>query len=172
MTKQELAKKVYEVSHLVGQFKLRSGQTSNEYFDKYRFESQPDILKHIAKHMAPLLPSDTEVLAGLELGGVPIAVALSFETGLPCTFVRKAAKPYGTCRVAEGLELKNKKVLIIEDVITTGGQVLLSAEDLCGLGASISSVLCVILREDSAIQKLAAKDLKVSALFTKQELTP
>ena len=110
MTRQELAKKIYDIAHLTGEFKLRSGQVSNEYFDKYRFEAQPTLLREIAKQMAPLIPAGTEILAGLEMGGIPIATALSLETGLPCVFVRKEAKEYGTCKFAEGLEISGKKV--------------------------------------------------------------
>ncbi len=172
MTKAELAKSIYKVSHLTGEFLLRSGQTSHEYFDKYRFESNPRLLREIANQMAPLIPPDTEVLAGLELGGVPVATALSLLTGLPAVFVRKEAKPYGTRQIAEGVELKGKKVLIIEDVITTGGQVLLSTDDLRNLDAQVTSVLCVILRNDDAIAKLKAKDLMLSALLTRADLVP
>ncbi len=136
MTKQELAKKIYDIAHLTGEFKLRSGQVSNEYSDKYRFEAQPALLREIAKHMAPLIPAGTEVLAGLEMGGIPIATALSLETGLPCVFVRKEAKEYGTCKFAEGLDIKDKKVCMIEDVVTTGGQVVLSTADLRSIGAT------------------------------------
>ncbi|HEY1078725.1 MAG TPA: phosphoribosyltransferase family protein, partial [Bdellovibrio sp.] len=134
MTKAELAKKIYDIAHLTGEFKLRSGQVSHEYFDKYRFEAQPTLLREIAKQMAPLIPVGTEILAGLEMGGIPVATALSLETGIPCVFVRKKAKDYGTCKFAEGLEIKGKKVCIIEDVVTTGGQVVLSTADLRSLG--------------------------------------
>src|ERR1700722_4267221 len=104
MTRMELAAAIFKSSYLRGDFKLRSGQKSNEYFDKYRFESEPEILAEIAKKMTPLVPKGTQVLAGLEMGGIPIATALSLESGLPAVFVRKKAKEYGTCRVAEGLE--------------------------------------------------------------------
>jgi len=170
MTKQELAVKIYEISHLIGEFKLRSGQVSNEYFDKYRFESKPQILKEIARQMAPLIPAGTEVLAGLEMGGIPVATALSLETGIPTVFVRKKAKDYGTCQFAEGLEVKNKKVCIIEDVVTTGGQVILSTEDLRSLGAQIDSVLCVIHRGSGQEPKLAEIGLQLKALMTMNEL--
>ena len=65
MTHQQLAKKVYDVCHLTGEFKLRSGQISKEYFDKYRFESQPELLKEIAKQMASLIPVGTQARTGL-----------------------------------------------------------------------------------------------------------
>lgn len=170
MTKQELAKKIYAVAHLKGEFKLRSGQISNEYFDKYRFEAQPLLLREIAKHMALLIPPGTEVLAGLEMGGIPIATALSLETGIPCVFVRKEAKEYGTCQFAEGLEVKNKKVCIIEDVVTTGGQVVLSTADLRSLGAIVSHALCVIHRGPAFPEpKLTEVGLNLSPLFMKSD---
>jgi len=168
MTRDELAKNIYRVAYLTGEFLLRSGQTSKEYFDKYRFESRPELLQAIAEQMAPLLPKDTEILAGLELGGVPIATALSLHTGIPVAFVRKKAKEYGTCQVSEGLDLKGKRVTIIEDVVTTGGQVVLSAQDLKASGAILSQVLCVIQRGDD--KALREAGLMLTPLFRMEEL--
>src|SRR5258708_2218703 len=102
MDRDALARAIYELAHLTGQFTLRSGAVSDEYFDKYLFEGDPELLRDIAEQLAALVPPDTDALAGLELGGVPIATALSNRTGLPTRFVRKAAKGYGTCRLAEG----------------------------------------------------------------------
>lgn len=170
MDREQLAKKIYQVAYLTGQFKLRSGQTSQEYFDKYRFEAQPQILAAIAQHMAPLIPPSTEILAGLEMGGIPIATALSLQTGIPACFVRKQAKDYGTCQFAEGMDINNKKVCIIEDVITTGGQVVLSTQDLRGLGANINSVLCVIDRSKGNNKSLTEIGLELKALFTMEQL--
>jgi orotate phosphoribosyltransferase len=168
--KSVLAKRIYEVAHLTGSFKLRSGLTSHEYFDKYRFEAQPDLLREIARQLAPLVPAGTQALAGLEMGGIPIATALSLQTGLPCAFIRKEAKEYGTCQFAEGLELKGKKICLIEDVITTGGQVILSAQDLKSLGTEILGVLCVIHRGNGVEPKLEEAGLSMKALFTMAEL--
>ena len=93
------------------------------------------------------------------------------ETGIPVVFVRKEAKEYGTCRIAEGLEsLKGLKLCIIEDVITTGGQVILSAEDLRKEGAIVEHVLCVISRQQGGEEKLAAAGLKMTSLFTQADL--
>ena len=170
MTRSQLAAKIFEVAHLTGEFKLRSGQTSKEYFDKYRFEARPELLTAIANQATPLIPTDTQALAALEMGGIPIATALSLKTGLPVVFVRKEAKDYGTCKFAEGLEVEGKKLLIIEDVVTTGGQVVSSTNDLRGLGAKVDKVLCVINRSQGRTEKLTEIGLELMALFTMEEL--
>jgi len=89
MNRNELARKIYNVSHLTGNFLLRSGQISNEYFDKYLFESAPRLLTEIAGHLSKLIPEGTEVLAGLEMGGIPIAIAMSIQSNMPVVFVEK-----------------------------------------------------------------------------------
>jgi orotate phosphoribosyltransferase len=172
MDRNELAKEIYNVSHITGTFKLRSGQISNQYFDKYLFEARPDLLTAIAGQMAELIPAGTQVLAGLELGGVPIATAISLQTGLPAAFVRKKAKDYGTCKLAEGADINGKKVCVIEDVITTGGQVILSANELRKLGAHVGQVMCVILRGANSREILAKEGLNLIPLFTMEELEP
>lgn len=171
MNRSELARRIYETSHLVGTFTLRSGQVSNEYFDKYLFESPPDLLSEIASHMLKIIPEGTEILAGLEMGGIPIATALSLKSGIPLVSVRKKAKEYGTCKLAEGADIKGKNICVIEDVVTTGGQIILSANDLKQLGASIKNVLCVIQRDERAIDKLRTEGLELLPLFTMKELT-
>ncbi len=170
MTRNELAKAIYHVSHLTGSFLLRSGKTSTEYFDKYQFESDPKLLREIGKNLAPLVPQDVDYLGALEMGGIPIATAISFETGIPVVFVRKEAKEYGTCKFAEGPSIKGKRLLLVEDVITTGGQVVISCEDLRREGAIIDHVVCVIDRSEGHTQKIEGAGLKHRALFTMAEL--
>lgn len=171
MNERKLAQAIYKIAHLEGEFKLRSGLTSNEYFDKYRFEAQPRLLKAIAMALRGMIPSDTEVLAGLEMGGIPIATALALESGLPVVFVRKSAKEYGTQRVAEGLDsLKGMRVTMVEDVVTTGGQVVMSAEDLRKEGAIVNRVLCVISRQQGGEGNLAKAGLELMSLYTQQQL--
>ncbi len=166
VTKSQTAKKIYETSHITGEFLLRSGQVSNEYFDKYLFEANPSLLSEIAEHMAPLIPAHAEVLAGLEMGGIPVATVLSQSSGLPAAFVRKKAKEYGTCKLAEGAAVSGKKVCVIEDVVTTGGQIIESVKELRARGAQIDTVLCVILRDERAIGILAAEGLTLIPAFT------
>jgi orotate phosphoribosyltransferase len=166
----ELAKRIYDVSHITGEFILRSGVTSNEYFDKYLFEADPELLKDIVVAMKDLLPEDIDALAGLEMGGIPVATMLSQVTGLPALFVRKKAKEYGTCKFAEGGEVKDRKLVIIEDVVTSGGQIILSVKDLRKLGAKISVVLCVFFNDTATTENLAKEGLEFRALFKMSEL--
>jgi orotate phosphoribosyltransferase len=166
----ELGQRIYATAHLTGEFVLRSGQTTNEYFDKYRFEADPVLLDAVAAAMVPLVASDTEVLAGLEMGGIPVVTALGRHTGLPCAFVRKQAKPYGTRRLAEGAETAGRRVTIVEDVVTTGGQIVLSANDLRALGAHITDALCVINRNSTTPAPLIEAGLTLTALLTPEHL--
>jgi orotate phosphoribosyltransferase len=169
-TLTDLARRVAERCRLSGTFTLRSGQNATTYFDKYLFEGDPTILRDVAQQLVPLIPDDTEVLAGLELGGVPLATALSLATGLPAAFVRREAKSYGTAKLAEGAEIAGKHVLVVEDVITTGGQVVLSTRDLRNRGANVDDVLCVIDRSEGDHAKLDAISLRVRSLFKKADL--
>ena len=170
MPPESLAARVNSIARLTGTFTLRSGQVATEYFDKYRFEADPVLLADIAEAMVPLLPAGTEVLAGLELGGVPIATALSMRTGLPAAFVRKEAKTYGTARLAEGAEIGGKRVTVIEDVITTGGQVVISTTQLRALGAIVEHVVCVIDRSPDHGAAFGAEGLTMTSLLTRAQL--
>ncbi|GAA1581880.1 orotate phosphoribosyltransferase [Kribbella sancticallisti] len=172
MELEELAQRIYQVAHLTGEFVLRSGITTHEYFDKYRFEADPVLLDEIARAMVPLVPSGTEVLAGLEMGGIPVVTALGRHTGLPCAFVRKEAKAYGTARLAEGAEIAGRRVLVVEDVVTSGGQIILSTKELRSLGATITHALCVIDREQTGAGSLAAHDITLLSLLTATNLRP
>src|SRR3954463_3061030 len=168
--REELAAAIYDTSHITGEFVLRSGVTSTEYFDKYRFEAEPVLLRDIAAALAPLVPDGTEVLAGLELGGVPIATVLSQLTGIPVAFVRKEAKTYGPCQLAEGAGIEGKHVTVVEDVVTSGGQVVISCGDLRERGAVVEHALCVIDRESGGPAALADLGVGLRPLFTMTEL--
>ncbi|GHV06706.1 orotate phosphoribosyltransferase [Clostridia bacterium] len=166
MEKREIAQEIYKISHITGTFTLRSGQVSNEYFDKYLFESQPKLLAEIAKLMKPLIPQESEVLAGLEMGGIPVVTALSAESGISAAFVRKKAKEYGTAKLSEGANVVGKRVCVIEDVVTTGGQIIESVRELRAIGAVVDTVLCVIQRNDAATEILAKEGLKLLPALT------
>lgn len=166
----ELAAALYRSAHLVGHFTLRSGRTATEYFDKYRFTGDPVLLRAVADLAATRLPPGTEVLAGLELGGVPVATAIGLVGGLPIAFVRKQAKTYGTRRLAEGADVDGRRVLVVEDVVTTGGQVRASTAELRQRGAIVEDVLCVVDRGEGGVAVLAADGLRLTALFTADDL--
>jgi orotate phosphoribosyltransferase len=166
-----LARTIYERTHLTGMFTLRSGAVSDEYFDKYLFESDPAVLRTIAEALAPMVPAGTDALAGLELGGVPIATVLSQVTGIPALFVRKEAKTYGTCRLAEGGDVDGRRLLVVEDVVTSAGQVISSCGALRERGATVEHAVCVIDRESGGPARLAEVGVELRALFTMHELS-
>jgi orotate phosphoribosyltransferase len=166
----DLARRVRDVSRLTGEFVLRSGRTATEYFDKYQFEADPQLLDQLAERMAVLVPEGTEVLAGLEMGGIAVVTALARHAQLPTAFVRKQAKQYGTARLSEGAEVAGRRVLVVEDVVTSGGQVVISTGELRKLGAHVDHALCVIDRQEGGAQALAADGITLRALLTREDL--
>jgi orotate phosphoribosyltransferase len=170
MSVVSLAARIHASSHLHGSFVLRSGRTADHYFDKYRFESDPALLRDVVAALVPLLPAEVDGLAGLELGGVPLATLLSSVTGLPAYFVRKEPKKYGTEQVCEGGNIVGRRLVIIEDVVTTGGQIVLSTQDLRSEGALVDHALCVIDREGGGVDVVASEGVALKALYTMSQL--
>ena len=143
---------------------------SDTYFDKYLLEADPVLLRSIVELLAEQLPSETEVLAGMEMGGIPIATVLSQVTGLPTSFVRKQAKSYGTSKYAEGAHLSGKRVTIIEDVVSSGGAIIDAVAQLRIDGIEPIAALCVIDRQTGGSEALNLAGLKLLSLFTIGEL--
>jgi orotate phosphoribosyltransferase len=170
MDRQELASRIREAAYLTGEFKLRSGLTSSFYWDKYRFESNPVLLEAVVAELARLLPVGYDRLAGLELGGVPLATGLSLRTHAPCLFVRKQAKTYGTCNLVEGGYQAGETVAVIEDVITTAGQVCTSVTQMRELGLVVKEALCVIDRQQGGRERLESIGCSLRSVFTLEEL--
>ena len=170
MIDADLARDVDACCRLTGEFTLRSGQPSSEYFDKYLFESDPALLARVAEQMVALVPERTELLGGLELGGIPIVTVLSARLGLPALFVRKQAKTYGTCKLAEGPDVAARRVTLVEDVVTTGGAVRDATVALRERGAVVETVVCAIDRSPGDADPLADIGLEVRAVLTKDEL--
>lgn len=162
---------VYAACHLTGEFTLRSGQVSNEYFDKYLFEGDPALLRRVAEAMAALLP-DCDILAGMEMGGIPLVAVLSQITGLPAVFVRKHAKKYGTRKIAEGGEVGGKRVVGIEDVVTTGGALINGCLALRDAGATLDTVVCAIDREQGGRDNLAEHKIQLLPALRRADLLP
>lgn len=170
ISKADLAKRIAEVSLLRGEFTLRSGRKSNYYLDKYRFETQGDILSALGRLFAGYVTADVDRIAGAELGAVPLAAAAAMFSGKPCVYVRNQKKDYGTAQQIEGVLNKGDRVLIVEDVLTTGGQVLEAAKTLESLGVSIVGIVAVIDREEGARQNIESAGYRFDALFTTTDL--
>jgi orotate phosphoribosyltransferase len=170
MPNEELAQQLKDAALLRGEFTLRSGRKSSYYFDKYRFETAPELLRVVARHLAAMLPEDTERLAGAELGGVPLVTAVALETGLPFVIVRRAGKGYGTQRRIEGVLQEGERVALVEDVATTAGAALQAVQALREAGAGEVSVLLVLDRQEGAAEAFAEAAVPFHALFTSESL--
>jgi orotate phosphoribosyltransferase len=163
---QTLRAEVLAAAVLRGQFTLRSGKISSYYVDKYRFQVRPQLLRRVAARLADLVPAQTQVLAGVELGAVPLVTAVSLHTGLPFVIVRKGAKEYGTANLIEGVLEPGSAVTIVEDVFTTGGQALQSAEKVEQSGGRVVRIAVVLDRGEGGIEAVRARGYDAQALFT------
>lgn len=170
MTRSEIAEKIAEVALLRGNFTLRSGRVSSFYLDKYMFSTQPEILEALGHMFAERVPEGTTRLAGAELGGIPLVSAASMASGVPCLFIRNAKKDYGTSRRLEGKLLADDEVVIVEDVATTGGQVLEAAKIITDVGANVTAIIATIDRQEGARENVEAAGYTFDALFTVSDL--
>jgi orotate phosphoribosyltransferase len=170
-TDEGLGRDLVAAAVLRGDFLLRSGQRSSYYIDKYLFTTQPDLLRRIAAALASLLPPGVQRLAGPVLGAIPLVTALSLETGLPMVIVRTdKPKEYGTARQIEGTLSGGERVLLVEDVVTTGGAALAAVDELRSAGAEVVGALAVVDREQGGPEAFAARGVSFQALFTKSSL--
>ena len=167
---QSLARRIAQCSRLSGSFTLRSGRVSDTYFDKYRFEADPTLLRDIAAAMLTLVPKETEVLTGLEMGGIPVVIMLSQCTGLPAAFIRKLPKTYGTCQYVEGTPLNGKRFVLVEDVVSSGGAILEAVRMLRADGLNPRVALCVIDRQTGGREALFQSRIELHALLTYTEV--
>jgi orotate phosphoribosyltransferase len=165
-----IARAIRNIAKLEGSFTLRSGAVSDTYFDKYRFEADPGLLRAITEAMVPIIPTDASVLAGLEMGGIPLVTLLGQLTGLPTAFIRKEAKTYGTLRYAEGADLVDQRVVLIEDVVSSGGAILDAVDKLRNDGIDPQTAVCVIDRETGGREALAAVGVELRALLTMSQI--
>jgi orotate phosphoribosyltransferase len=170
MDRTELIERIAAVALLRGTFTLRSGRVSSYYLDKYLFETQPDILAALAHCFAEHIDAAVDRLAGAELGGIPLVTAASMATGKPSVLIRNQKKDYGTAKQIEGVLHAGERVLIVEDVVTSGGQVLEGAQVLRDAGAEVVKVVSVIDRQEGGRAKIEAAGLQYESLFTKTDL--
>jgi orotate phosphoribosyltransferase len=170
MNDQALIQRICDAALLRGTFTLRSGRVSSYYLDKYLFETQPDILAELGRRFADRTEDGVDRLAGAELGGIPLVAAAAMATGKPCVLVRNQKKEYGTAKQLEGQLEEGDKVMIVEDVVTSGGQVLESASILKQAGAEIVKIVAVIDREEGGRENIESAGYRFEALFTKTDL--
>lgn len=171
MTRDQLLQRISDVALLRGEFTLRSGRKSSYYLDKYRFETQPDVLAELGKLFADKAKAaGVDRIAGPELGAVALAAAASMFAGLPFVLVRNQKKGYGGDKLIEGVLKAGEAVLIVEDILTTGGQVLEAAKVLTAAGAKVAGICGVIDRMEGARQNIEAAGFKFDALFTTKDL--
>lgn len=170
MNDAQLFDAVRSAALLHGDFTLRSGRKSKYYLDKYLFECQPDILRELGRRFAAYATPDTTRIAGAELGGVALAASASMAAGLPFVIVRNARKDYGTQKMYEGRLEKGDRVLLVEDVATTGGQVIEAARTLAEAGATVERIVAVIDRQEGARENIEAAGYAFAALMTKRDL--
>lgn len=168
----DVARDLAAAALLRGDFVLRSGQRSSFYFDKYLFETNPGLLRRIARLLAPMVPAGTDRLAGPELGAVALAAALSLETDVPFVIVRKATKGYGASagKPLEGVFRPGERVVVVEDVLTTGGEALRSAAVLTDLGLVVDRILVVVDRGQGGRETIAAAGYALQPLFGPSDL--
>ena len=162
---RELGRELIKASYLKGDFVLRSGKRSNRYFDKFLFETDPAVLRRLGKHLARLVPAETQRLAAPELGAVLLGGAVSMESGLPLVLVRKEPKGYGTSKQIEGRFEPGDRVTVIEDVVTTGGDSLRSAQVLRDAGVEVIHLVVVLDRGEGGEDNIRAAGIPYSPLF-------
>jgi len=162
---KELGRELVAASYLKGDFILRSGKRSNRYFDKFLFETDPALLRRLGRHLAQLVPAGTQRLAAPELGAVLLGGAVSMETGLPLVLVRKEPKGYGTSKQIEGRFEPGERVTVIEDVVTTGGDSLRSAQVLRDAGVEVIHLVVVLDRGEGGEENIIGAGIPYSPLF-------
>jgi orotate phosphoribosyltransferase len=170
VTRNELIRRIRETAYLEGDFTLRSGKKSKYYLDKYLFETCPDILKALGSEFAKYIDSDVTLIAGAELGGVALAAATAMATGKNWVIIRNSKKGYGTGKMVEGVLKAGDVVLLVEDIATTGGQVLEAAKVITDAGAKVKKIVAVIDRKQGAGENIAQAGYKFESIITKDDL--
>tara|TARA_B100001059_G_scaffold36387_1_gene29468 strand:+ start:209 stop:742 length:534 start_codon:yes stop_codon:yes gene_type:complete len=170
MNRNRIAELIAETSVLHGDFTLRSGRKSTYYLDKYLFSTQPEILSGLGALFAERIPAETDRLAGAELGGIPLVSSASIATGKPCLFIRNSKKEYGTAKQLEGRLEAGDKVVLLEDVATTGGQALEAAEIIREGGGEVLKVIATIDREEGARENFESAGIPFESIFTRTDL--
>ncbi len=163
-TATALADRVLTIGTVTGPYTLPTGGTLDSYFDEYRIAADPTLLAQTGEALAALLPPGIDVVAGLELGGVPFALAVSAATGLPAALVRKAVKPYGTRLQVEGQPPRGARVAMVDDVIRSGRQITVAASALRRSGCDPVAAVAILIRPGNAEALLHADGITVAGV--------
>jgi orotate phosphoribosyltransferase len=169
LEKEKLISRIKETAYLEGEFTLRSGKKSNYYLDKYLFETCPDILQALGEEFSQYADG-TNIIAGAELGGVALAAITAIQTGKNWIIIRNSKKDYGTSNMIEGKLSKGDKVLLVEDIATTGGQVAEAATIITEQGATVERIACVIDRKQGARENIEKQGFQFESIITKDDL--
>jgi orotate phosphoribosyltransferase len=171
VNRDQLIDAIKQTSVLHGTFTLRSGRTSSYYVDKYKFATRPDILREVGILMAAqAMETNADRIAGAELGGVPLAASASLAGDKPYVLIRNSKKDYGTNKQMEGDLEEGDRVLLVEDVVTTGGQILEAAKVIQDAGATVTRIVSVIDRLEGGRENIEKAGFEFKSLVTTKDL--
>ena len=168
--KDRIARRLMEVKAVeFGEFTLASGRKSDVYVNMKRALTYPDILAMCAQAMAYHAPESDRV-AGVALGAVPLAVAISLEADIPYLMIRKHAKEHGTRNLIEGALVEGDRVFMVEDVTTTAGSAVPGVHALRDAGAEMDTLVVVVDRCEGATRTMADVGVNLIPVLTLDEL--
>jgi orotate phosphoribosyltransferase len=172
VTEKEVAEALRDADAVLrGEFELSSGRTSDYYVDKYVFETQPDALRVVGRAIAERVrETDADRIGAVALGGVPLAAVASVESGVPYVIARKEEKEYGTANSVEGELEEGDRVVVVEDIVTTGASAVEAVEKLREAGAVVEDIIVVVDRQEGGRERVEAAGLRMHALTTAEDL--
>jgi orotate phosphoribosyltransferase len=169
--KEEVIRAIREKALTFGDFTLTSGRKSSYYLDVKKVTTYPKTLSMISRLIAARMDPDVNLVVGPELGAIPVVVAVALRKGMPYAMIRRGAKEHGTGRRIEGEIGPDNRVLLIDDVTTTGGSLVSSVEAIRSSGAEVAEVVCVADRGEGASEELmASTGLELHPLLTTKDL--
>lgn len=158
-------------SVLYGDFTLSSGEESSYYIDKYMFETNPKALDIVGEHISDKIKDlDTKKIGGVALGGVPLAAIASVKSGVPYIIIRKKEKEYGTSNTIEGSLNKGEKIVIVEDIITTGNSSIEAINQIRNQGGIVEDIIVVVDRQQGGKENLEKNGVNVHSLVLAEEI--
>ena len=154
-----------------GKFTLSSGRESDYYVDMKKAITDPQILSQVSKIISQLISDDDiDRVAGPALGAVPIATAVALHSGIPMLMIRKAQKDYGTSQLIEGELNRGDKVIVVEDVTTTGHSLLKAVRAVQDNGGLVERTFVVVDREEGAVEELKKQGVTLEPLVSISEV--